>query len=113
MTCSHDGFTHTSRQFTTSLRTGVPQNRASVSLALEDHQNNLSQIHIFLPNDKILDLYQLESLILQANRQQILDPSKLKEFADDNFKFGENGRKIAKRVENTVGKGEIARYITL
>ena len=33
-----------------------------------------------------------------------------KEFADDNFKFDENGRKFFKQVENTVGKGEIARY---
>ena len=32
------------------------------------------------------------------------------EFADDNFKFDENGRKLFKRVEKTVGKGEIARY---
>ena len=39
----------------------------------------------------------------------ILDSSKLKEFADDNFKFGENGSKLSKRVENTVEKGEIAR----
>ena len=39
-----------------------------------------------------------------------LDSSKLKEFAEDNFKFDENGRKVSKRVENTVGKGEIARY---
>ena len=36
--------------------------------------------------------------------------SKLKEFACDNFKFEENGRKLSKRVENTVGKGEIAHY---
>ena len=36
--------------------------------------------------------------------------SNLKEFADDNFKFGGNGRKFSKQVENTVGKGEIARY---
>ena len=43
-------------------------------------------------------------------RQQILDSSKLKEFADDNFKFDENGRKLSKWVENTVGKGEIVRY---
>ena len=43
-------------------------------------------------------------------RQQILDSSILKEFADDNFKFDENSRKLSKRVENTVGKGEIARY---
>ena len=34
----------------------------------------------------------------------------MKEFADDNFKFDENGRKLSKREENTVGKGEIACY---
>ena len=34
----------------------------------------------------------------------------MKPFADDNFKFDENGIKLFKRVENTVGKGEIARY---
>ena len=33
--------------------------------------------------------------------RQILDSSKLKGFADDNFKFDENGRKLSKRVENT------------
>ena len=41
---------------------------------------------------------------------KILDWSKLKQSADDNFKFDENSRKFSKRVENTVGKGEIARY---
>ena len=41
---------------------------------------------------------------------QILDFAKLKEFAGDNFKWDENGRKFFKRVENTVGKGEIARH---
>ena len=43
-------------------------------------------------------------------KRQVLDSSKLKEFADDNFSFGENGRKSSKRVENTVGKGEIYCY---
>ena len=38
----------------------------------------------------------------------MLDASKLKEFADDNFEFDENGRELSKRVENTVAKGEIA-----
>ena len=33
---------------------------------------------------------------------------KLKEFADDMFKFDEKGRSFSKWVENTVGKGEIA-----
>ena len=32
------------------------------------------------------------------------------EFADNNFKFDENGRKFFKWVENTVEKGEIAHY---
>ena len=32
------------------------------------------------------------------------------EFADNNIKFDENGGKLFKWVENTVGKGEIACY---
>ena len=40
----------------------------------------------------------------------MLHSSKLKEFADHNFNFDENGRKFFKRVENTVRKGEIARF---
>ena len=43
-------------------------------------------------------------------KQQILHSSKLKEFEDNNFKFVENGKKPFKRVENTEGSGEIARY---
>ena len=34
----------------------------------------------------------------------------MKEFADDNVEFDENGVKFSKLVENTVGRGEIARY---
>ena len=40
----------------------------------------------------------------------MLDSSKLRELADDNFRFEENGRKLPKRVEIAVRKGEIARY---
>ena len=36
--------------------------------------------------------------------------SKLKQFADNNFKFDEDGRQFSKWVETTVRKGEIARY---
>ena len=43
-------------------------------------------------------------------KRQILDFAKLKEVADDNFKFDENARKFSRQVEKTVGKGEIARY---
>ena len=42
-------------------------------------------------------------------KRQILDSSKLKEFADDNFKFVENSGKSSKRIEITLGKGEMAR----
>ena len=38
---------------------------------------------------------------------QILDSSKLKEFANNNFKFDENGKNLSERVENIAGKGEI------
>ena len=40
---------------------------------------------------------------------QNLDSSKLRESAYDNFKFDENGRKFSKSIENTEGKGKIAR----
>ena len=45
-------------------------------------------------------------------KRHILDSSKLKESADDNFEFDENGsgKEFSKWLENTVGKGEIARY---
>ena len=36
----------------------------------------------------------------------MVDASKLKKFADDNFKFDENCRKFSKRLENTVGTGK-------
>ena len=41
---------------------------------------------------------------------KILDRSSLKQSADDNVKFDENSRKFSKRIENAVGKGEIAHY---
>ena len=39
---------------------------------------------------------------------QILESSKLKEFADNDFEVDENGRKFPKWIENTTAKGEIA-----
>ena len=43
-------------------------------------------------------------------KRQIFGSTKLKEFVDNNFKVGENGRKFFKWIENTVGKGEITCY---
>ena len=55
----------------------------------------------FLPISFIL----LELYVFQPfPKRQILDSSKLKEFADDNFKFHENGGKFCKRGENNVRK---------
>ena len=50
------------------------------------------------------------SFFLILSKKKIIDSSKLKEFADENFKFDENGRKFSEWVENTVGKGVIACY---
>ena len=51
------------------------------------------------------------SLLLQLTLSQTthLDSFKPKEFADNSFEYDENCTKFSKRVENTVGKGEIAR----
>ena len=40
----------------------------------------------------------------------MLDYSKLKEFADDNFKIDENGTQFSERIASTMEKGEIAHY---
>ena len=47
------------------------------------------------------------SLVFQPfPKQQILDSSKLKEFADNNFTFDENDGKLSKQVEKYQGKSE-------
>ena len=50
------------------------------------------------------------SLFNSLPKDKFQEWSKLKKFADNNFEFDENGRKFSKRVENTVGQGEIAYY---
>ena len=52
----------------------------------------------------------LNNLFNPFPNNKILDPSKLREFADNNLRFDKNGGKFSEWVENTVGKGEIARY---
>ena len=56
-----------------------------------------------------MQTFQILSSAFSNPLPQILDSSKLKEFGVD-FKSDENGRKFSKRVDNTVRKGEIARY---
>ena len=62
------------------------------------------QFHLF-PQCFLYNLY-----LNPLPKLPILASSNFKDFADDNFKFDENGQKFSKRVENTVRKGEIARY---
>ena len=62
--------------------------------------------HLILSQTTNFRLFQT----LPFTKRHILDSSKLKEFADDNLKFDEDGRKFSEQVENTLGKGEIARY---
>ena len=50
------------------------------------------------------------SLSQTTNFRLFQTETKLKGFADSNFKLDENHRKFSKGIENTVGKGEIARY---
>ena len=49
---------------------------------------------------------QSKTLSINFPKQQIFGSSKLKEFGDESFECKENG---VKKVDNTVGKGEIAR----
>ena len=44
------------------------------------------------------------------NKFWTLPNKKILQTTISNFKFDENGRKFSKRLENTVGKGEIACY---
>ena len=72
-------------------------------------QNNLSFpiLFVFGPVKKKNVIFGKELTLSQTTNFRLV---KLKEFPDDNFNFEENGRKLFKQVENTVGKGEIARY---
>ena len=53
----------------------------------------------------------MDDICFTLSQTTNLDYSKLKDFADDNFKFYETGREFSKQVKKneTVGKGEIAR----
>ena len=56
------------------------------------NQTNPSDLFNYEPKHKISDTSEL--IVLTFPRQQILDSSNLKEFADGNSKFDENGRKL-------------------
>ena len=64
-----------------------------ISYTVAEHQNfQLVQIQSSCKQFK----HRFQMMIYPITRRQILRSSKLKEFADDNFKFDENGRKLSK-----------------
>ena len=91
-------------QSTFYLQINLQQTTLKSSYLKRDNQHEL----ILLPFIKMARFSTFHNQPI--TRQQILDSSKLIEFADNNFRFDENERKLSKRIENTVGKGEIARY---
>ena len=58
----------------------------------------------------IMDMIWLQQLFLSLSQRQISDSSKVKEFAEDNFKFDESWKQFFKPLENNVGKGENSCY---
>ena len=56
---------------------------------------------------RIYEPCSVRRMLSSCANDKFLDSSRLKEFADDNFEFDENGSKFSKRVEDTVGKGEL------
>ena len=85
---------------------------------LNNVENGIKNYTINQPEDKMKETQKCKYVFgckknVRINTlpdDKILDWSKMKRFADNNFKFDENSRKFSKRVEHTVGKGEIARY---
>ena len=90
-----------------------PLSPPSLSKCVCGYDNILHLFFTFHPttlSNSYPSLRDHEFISLPFPKRQNLDASKLKDVADDNFKFDENGRKLFIRVENIVGKGEIARY---
>ena len=79
----------------------------------ESAQKVLSHVSLSRPTSKRFAIVQFcawKGTSKPYPKRQILDASKLTEFADDNFEFDENGRNFYKWVENIVRIGETAHY---
>ena len=91
----------------TIVRTILPRLRATylAYYTLRKSRANRPPIKLnaFFPATSYVYMYK------SAKKKKKSDSSKLKQFAVDIFIFDENGRKLSKQLENTVGKGEIAR----
>ena len=66
--------------------------------------NHVSYLHIFF---SIYSICASAKVITEPfPKQQILESTKSKEFADDNFRFNENGRKLSKQLKKTLREKE-------
>ena len=67
------------------------------------HRENISSVF----KDWSIKVTKIQSTISTNPKRQILDSSKLKEFADNTSKSDENGGKVSKRVENNMEKEKL------
>ena len=66
-------------------------------------------VQSLIDNDSlVVILAEMENKHGWVRKKVFITPSKLKAFAGNNFEFDKDGRIFSKRVENVVGKGEIA-----
>ena len=75
-----------------------------------EFDGSVMKFHVPWSNEDSYEFFKYVDLKFSINPlpdDKILDPSKLKEFADDNLKFDENGRKLSKQVENTGEKEKL------
>ena len=77
---------------------------------IKNFQPTLKNLKLSSANSELLHISSSPLLVLNPFPNDTFYSSKLNEFAVDNFKFDENGRKFFRLVENIVGKGEIAHY---
>ena len=68
--------------------------------------NKFYRIYLVLTSEFYFTLYSLAFFNPFQN-----DSSKVKGFADNHFRFNENGRKFSKWIEDTVRKGDIAHKV--
>ena len=99
-------------QFPSNVMFGMNGFHVSASGAIQGHHGPLviscHFIWRLLPKQKLLFSCLYNACSKPFPKRQILDSSKLRVFADDNFIFDENGGEFYKWIENTEGKGEIA-----
>ena len=79
------------------------------SFLLKTNSVNSAKFRLPSANSLNLDPYLIESFLLTLSQTTNFRLFQTEMLMDDNFNFDENGRNFFKWVENTVGKGEIAR----